>query len=206
MCCKRLAGNTGWKNDFFKSQSEHHRTTLLGYIFATKACIDNRKKKLVNQQYLPQLSLQYGELRPTNGWDRLVGLGHPIISEWLSPLGSVTAQQSSSGHQPNFVALNRGCNLWSAGRRSRWELAHIPVRAGAPAYTPLEELTTLPQSPKFNPRRLANVALASLHPTTHFSAHPGSRCPNYGHLKSGLLQVSGLRMARVRQFKQQCKL
>jgi len=27
-----------------KSTSEHHRTTLLGYIFATKARIDNQKK------------------------------------------------------------------------------------------------------------------------------------------------------------------
>ena len=26
-----------------KSPSGHHRTTLSGYIFATKACIDNRK-------------------------------------------------------------------------------------------------------------------------------------------------------------------
>ena len=32
------------------------------YIFATKAHIDNRKKKLVKQQYLPQMSPQYGEL------------------------------------------------------------------------------------------------------------------------------------------------
>jgi len=28
------------------SPSGHHRTTLTGYIFATKACIDNRKKML----------------------------------------------------------------------------------------------------------------------------------------------------------------
>jgi len=27
-----------------KSLSGHHRTTLSGYIFATKACIDNREK------------------------------------------------------------------------------------------------------------------------------------------------------------------
>jgi len=27
-----------------KSPSAHHRTTLLGYIFATKACIYNRAK------------------------------------------------------------------------------------------------------------------------------------------------------------------
>jgi len=33
-----------------KSPSGHHRTTLSGYIFATKGCIDNRKK-LVKRQY-----------------------------------------------------------------------------------------------------------------------------------------------------------
>jgi len=35
-----------------KWPSAHHRTNLWGYIFATKARIDNRKK-LVKQQYLP---------------------------------------------------------------------------------------------------------------------------------------------------------
>jgi len=34
------------------SQSGHHCTTLSGYIFATKARIDNQKKP-VKQQYLP---------------------------------------------------------------------------------------------------------------------------------------------------------
>jgi len=29
------------------------------------------------------------------------------------------------GRQPNFAALNRGRNLYSAGRPSRWALAHI---------------------------------------------------------------------------------
>jgi len=44
MCCycMRLAGNTGRK----KSPFWHHRTTLSGYIFGTKACIDNRKNLL----------------------------------------------------------------------------------------------------------------------------------------------------------------
>ena len=32
---------------------------------------------------------------------------------------------SSSGRQPNFAALNRGRHLNSAGRPSRWALAHI---------------------------------------------------------------------------------
>ena len=34
---------------------------------------------------------------------------------------------SSSGRQPNFAALNRGRHLYSAGRPSRWALAHILV-------------------------------------------------------------------------------
>jgi len=46
--------------------SGDHCTTLLGYIFATKVRIDNRKK-LVKQQYLLHMSPQYGELRPTSG-------------------------------------------------------------------------------------------------------------------------------------------
>jgi len=48
------------------SPSAHHRTIFSGYIFATKARVDNRKK-LVRQQYLLHMSSQYGELRPTNG-------------------------------------------------------------------------------------------------------------------------------------------
>jgi len=47
-CCTRLAGNTRRK----KSPSGHHRTTLSGYIFATKARNNNRKK-IVKQQYPP---------------------------------------------------------------------------------------------------------------------------------------------------------
>jgi len=44
-----LAENIGRK----KSPSAHHRTTLSGYIFATKARIDNRKKLLNSNIYLP---------------------------------------------------------------------------------------------------------------------------------------------------------
>ena len=98
----------------------------LPYIFATKACIDNRKK-LVKQQYLLYTSPQYGELRPTSSWDRFVSLGHPCKFQLVSRLGSVTAGHSSSGRQPNFAALNRGRHLCSVGRPSGWALAHILV-------------------------------------------------------------------------------
>ena len=33
-----------------------------------------------------------------------------------------------TGRQPNFAALNRGRHLYSAGRLSRWALAHILVK------------------------------------------------------------------------------
>jgi len=59
-----------------KSPSAHHRTTLSGYIFATKERINNRNK-LVKQQYVLQMFSQCGELRPTNGWDRFGSLEHP---------------------------------------------------------------------------------------------------------------------------------
>ena len=36
-----------------KSPSRHHRTTLSGYIFATKARIDNRKKTLLSSNISP---------------------------------------------------------------------------------------------------------------------------------------------------------
>ena len=107
--------------------SEHHPTTLSGYIFATKACIDNQKKNLLNSNTSSTCPPQYGELRPTTGWDRFVSLGHPWKFQRVWRLGSVSARHSSSGRQPNFAALNRGRHLYSAGRPSRWALAHILV-------------------------------------------------------------------------------
>ena len=106
------------------SPSGHHRTTLSGYIFTTKARINNQKK-LVKQQYLLHMSPQYGELWPTSDWDHFVSLGYPCKFQRVSRLGSVTARHSSIECQPNFVALNGGCHLYSAGWPSRWALAHI---------------------------------------------------------------------------------
>ena len=57
----------------------------------------------------------------------MASLGHPCKFQRVSRLGSVTARHYSSGHQPNFAALNRGRHLYSAGRPSHWALAHILV-------------------------------------------------------------------------------
>jgi len=68
MCCTRLAGNAGPQ----KSPKNHHLGTIVqiwrAIIFATKAHMDNGK--IVEQQYSLQMSSQYGELRPSSGWDR----------------------------------------------------------------------------------------------------------------------------------------
>ena len=69
MCCKRLAENTGRKKvaKIAIWAPSHNFVGLKdlwsGYIFATEARIDNRKK-LVKQQYLLHVSPQYGELQP----------------------------------------------------------------------------------------------------------------------------------------------
>jgi len=100
MYCTRLAENTGRKN----SPSAHHRTTLSGYMFATKTCIDNRKKNLLNSNISSlHMSSEYSELPPTNGWDRLASLGHSSKCQRISRVGFVTAPMSPNGRQPNFA-------------------------------------------------------------------------------------------------------
>jgi len=84
------------------------------------------EKKLVKQQYL-HTALQYCTLRPTNGWHLFVSLGHPSEFQQVLHLRSVTARHCSNGYQPNFAAFNRGHHLYSAGRPSRWALAHSLV-------------------------------------------------------------------------------
>jgi len=50
-----------------------------------------------------------------------------VLQVLRSPIGSVAARHSSSGREPKFAALSRGRHVYSAGRPSRWALAHILV-------------------------------------------------------------------------------
>jgi len=191
MCCTWLTENAGLKNrqNFAIWASSHN---FVGLYLRNQGMYQQSEKKLVKQQYLHHTSWQYGELQPTNGWDRFRSFGHlnkfqrvshlafvttsltgtnqtlhnvspspglvlyiyifggscpdRILSGakfTLRPslafvcLGSVTAQHSSSRHQPNFTAsykewnygtfTERGHHLYSAGRPSCWALAHILV-------------------------------------------------------------------------------
>jgi len=124
-CCTRLAENAGCKSRQ-KSPSGHHRTTLSGYIFATKARIDNRKKNLLSSDMsstCPHNMVNFGLL--TAEIDPVVW-GTPANFNGLASWQRY-CMASSSGRQPNFAALNRGRHLCSAGQPSRWALAHILV-------------------------------------------------------------------------------
>jgi len=66
MCCKRLAGNTGRK----KVTKNRRLGTIAQLCRATSSQlrhVSTIEKKLVKQQYVLQMSPQYGELRLTNG-------------------------------------------------------------------------------------------------------------------------------------------
>jgi len=160
MCCTLLAENTGRK----KSPFWHHRTTLSGCIFAAEACIDNWKKNLLNTDTSSTCPHNI-ELRATNGWDLLASLGHPFQFQRLSRLGSVTVQHSSSGRQPNFAALNRGCHLYSAGWPSLGALADILV-----CYSIFLFLMQYYYSARN--ARIASAVLTTAIPSVRLSVHP----------------------------------
>jgi len=91
-------------------------TTLSGYIFATKACIDNRKKNLSSSNISPTcphnmviVSLVWGIPANFNGFCVLAALLHGTLVVGVS----------------QTAALNRGRHLYSAGRPSSWAFAHI---------------------------------------------------------------------------------
>ena len=109
-----------------KSPSRHHRTTLSGHIFATKACIDNWKKNLLSSNTsstCPDNMVNFGPLTAEIGsgvW------GTPANFNGFCILAALL-HGTSSGRQPSFGALNRGRHLCSAGGPSGWALAHILV-------------------------------------------------------------------------------
>jgi len=100
-----------------KSPSAHHRTTLSGYIFATKARIDNWKKNLLSSSISP--TCPYNMVNFGLLVTEIVSLvwGTKLIPIWFRVLAALLHSHTA--------ALNRRRHLYSAGRPSRWALAHI---------------------------------------------------------------------------------
>jgi len=100
-CCTRLAENTGRKND----AKIRHLGTIAQLCRAigisSQLTHVSTIRKLVKQQYLPHISLQYAELRPTSGWDLLESLGHRSKFQRVSRLGSVTTPWVKKWCHPN---------------------------------------------------------------------------------------------------------
>jgi len=82
--------------------SGHHRTTLSGYIFATKACIDHRKNLLNNNisPTCPHNMVNFGSLTAEI---HSVVWGTPSKFQRVSCLGFVTAATSLTGGQRSFA-------------------------------------------------------------------------------------------------------
>jgi len=133
MCYTWFAENTGRK----KLPKICHLRTIAQLCWAISSQLRHvstiGKKILVKQQYLPHVSPQYGELRPTNGWDRLAGLGHPTKFQQVSHLAFVTASTSLTGGQPNFA--------WCLA--ISWLVHHIYIFGGS---FPLTEFCPLQNS------------------------------------------------------------
>jgi len=85
MCCTRLAENTCRMQK--KLPLGHHRTTLSGYIFATKAHIDNRKNLFSNNIFstYPHNTVKFGLLAAEIGW-RVWGTGFASWQRYCTTL------------------------------------------------------------------------------------------------------------------------
>ena len=128
MCCTRLAENTGRK----KLPSWLHGTNLLGHIFATKACIDNRKKNLLNtntSSTCPRNMVNFGPITAENCW-RVWGSpanfngfrvfaallhGTPIVGvsqtlqHWTEGATYIRQGGQYVGHWPTFLVYHYCC-------------------------------------------------------------------------------------------------
>ena len=117
----------------YRTQKNRHLGTIAQLCRATSSQlrhVSTIRKKLVKEQHLLHMSSQYGELRHTSGVAEIDWRvwGTPAnFNGFRSCLGSVTARHSGSERQPNFAALNRRRNLYSAGRPSHWASTHILV-------------------------------------------------------------------------------
>ena len=94
--------------------SHHHRTTLSGYIFASKTCIDSPKKNLLSSSIsstCPHNMLNFGPLAAEIG---PVVWGTPANFNGFCVLAALL-YGTTSGRQPNFSALNRGATYIRQG-------------------------------------------------------------------------------------------
>jgi len=158
MCCTRFAENTGRKN----SPSAHHRTILSGYMFATKACIDNPKNMLNGNISFtcPHNMVNFGPLTAENGW-RVWGTpsyfnGFRVLSSW----------------QHRLVAQRRSTKLLDD-----WLVHYIYIFVGSCSLTEFCQVQRFSRFDQFNRgRHLHSAGQPSRLPSTHFLVYLFRKC------------------------------
>jgi len=109
--------------------SKFQRLSRLGFVTAATSLNGSQPNfaRCLAISWAGRPFIHFRQLLPRNGImpGAKFTLRPPSVA--LSYIGSVTAQHSSSVREPNFAALSTWRRLYSAGRPSRWALAHILV-------------------------------------------------------------------------------
>ena len=100
-----------WKH---RTQKSRHKSPS---ISSQLRHISTIGKKLVKQQYVLHMCQQYGDRRPTSGWDRLTSFGYPCKFQLVSRLGSVTARHL-------VVGVSQSLQRWTEGATYIWQGDH----------------------------------------------------------------------------------
>jgi len=116
MCCTLLAGNTGRKND---AKNRHLRTIAkhCRAISSQLRQILTIGKKLLSSNIFPTCPYNIVNFCPLEAEIVSLVWGTPTNFNGFRVLSALLHSQTA--------ALNRGRHLYSAGRPSRWALAHI---------------------------------------------------------------------------------
>ena len=116
-----------WKHRTQKVAKNRHLGTIAQLCRAMSSQLRHVStigKKLVKQQWVLHMSSQYGELRPTSGWDRFGSLGHPYKFQRVLRLGSVTARHL-------VVGVSQTLRCWTEGatyvRQGDHQVGHWPT-------------------------------------------------------------------------------
>jgi len=109
--------------------SKFQRLSCLGFVTAATSLNGSQPNfaRCLAVSWAGRLFINFRRLLPRNGILPRAKFTLRPASLALSYIGSVTARHSSSGREPNFSALSTRRHLYSAGRPSRWALAHILV-------------------------------------------------------------------------------
>jgi len=125
----KLRPTTGWdRSGSLGHPSKFQWVLHLGFVTAATSPNGSQPNfaRCLAISWAGRLYIHFRRLLPHNGILQVQN-SLSILQALCSPIGSVTARHSSSGHEPNFAALCTGLHLYSAGWPSCWALAHILV-------------------------------------------------------------------------------